>query len=206
MHAAEKGRQPDRERVEVEAQHRAAQRREHEGPLRQEKARRLDPGRTVGAPSATIGLATGRLGHREIKQDCQQNARQTRHREGDAPVVIVVDPAADEVAEERAEIGAGLKDRKRTRARLLREVVRNHRVRRPLPRRLADPDAKPRQRQLHDVLRQPTQGCHGAPQEQPDRDDRLAVAVVSQPRRHDAEQAVEQHKGKARQQAHHRVR
>ena len=115
---------------------------------------------------------------------------------------MLVDPAADEIAEEHAEIGADGVDAERARALVLVEEIGDQRLRGGRARGFADADADPRQREHHHALRHAAQQRHGAPEREGDRYDVAAVEPVGDPRDRDAEQRIEQHETEAREQAH----
>ncbi|MBA7674358.1 hypothetical protein ES703_82572 [subsurface metagenome] len=118
---------------------------------------------------------------------------------------MLVDEAADEIAEKDAQIRADGVDTERTRAFVLVEEIGDHRLRGRRARGLADADTDARQRHHGDVLRHAAEAGHRAPEGKGDCDDVAAVEAVGNARDRDAADRVEQHKSEAREQAHNGV-
>ena len=146
-----------------------------------------------------------RLGDRQPQHSGERDAGQAGGIERHPPAIVLVDVAADEIAEEDAEIGADGVDAERARALVLVEEIGDHRLRGGRAGGFADADADPRQRQRRRRSRHAAQHRHRAPERKGDRDDVAAVEPVGDARDGNAEQRIEQHEAEAREQAHHGV-
>ncbi|MHC2502844.1 hypothetical protein ACVI8K_009760 [Bradyrhizobium barranii subsp. barranii] len=118
---------------------------------------------------------------------------------------MLVDVAADEIAEEDAEIGADGVDAERARALVLGEEIGDDRLRGGRAGGFADADADARQRQRGHARGCPAQCRHRTPERKGHRDDVAPVEPVGDARDGNAEQGIEQREAEAREQAHHGI-
>src|SRR5207245_11727434 len=134
--------------------------------------------------------------------------RQPQHRgEGEAgepggierhpPAVVLVDIAADEIAEEYAKISADGVDAERARAFVLVEEVGNDRLRGGCAAGFADADADASERQRGHALRHAAKNRHRAPARQRSGYDVAAVVAFWEARGREAGQRNEPHEAKA---------
>ncbi len=210
MNAGEEGRNPGRGRVVRVGGQAEADQHDDEGLLRQQerqrRAQRLGPGGSrCGIQNLGIHGAACRLRHRQPQHGCQRDAGQPGGHERHPPAIVLVDPAADEIAQEDAEISADGVDAECARAFVLAEKVGHQRLRGRRSRRLADADPDAGQREGRDARGEAATKCHRAPEGERHRHDVAPVQAVGNARDRDAEDRIEQHEAEAGEQPHHGV-
>ena len=177
--AVEEAREPEDQAVAEDRSGRRAERqqpearRAHQCP-RDFPHRRSRRGRGIEA-------AALRLRDQQLDQQRGGQAEQADDDEGAAPRQMGGEPTAEEDAERRADRNPERKESQRSGAPLAREIVRDERIGRSDPARLADRDAHPRNDQLRVILDESAGGGEQAPQRDRAGDDVDPALAVGRP-------------------------
>ena len=140
---------------------------------------------------AALGVDPPGILEQQMRCRGERETHEAGDHEGGAPSQDLAEPAAHQKAEQDAQAGTEGEDRHRGAATIDRIEVGDHRMRRRVGPRLADPDADTCKQQLPVARRRTAQRRHEAEDRKRPRDDAGTVEAISEPCERDPEGRVE---------------
>src|SRR5262252_4356805 len=202
MNSRKERRYPHRGRIVCEGRKAKADHNKNERFLPKQKRQRRRGGFTPPQHATSLYSPAKRFPDCNAKNKCQQQSRKSGGEECYSPTVVLVDPAAKEIAEKYANVRAHGEDSQCSWAFALGKQIRYEGLRRGRTGRFADPYPDARDSERCNVLCHAAKGRHRTPECESQRHNIAAIGSIGIARDRHAQQRVHQSEAKARQQAY----